>query len=97
MVGKGVLDVAVGDPRRGVEVVVLVEAPRRAGGLVGQVALGREALEVGHEAEPERVLDVHPLDGDEVAGDLCGALPETDAVVVDGDLVRVVGQGVESY
>lgn len=39
--------------------------PRGTGiGLGGEFTLREETLQVGHEAETERILDVHALDGD---------------------------------
>lgn len=66
--------------------------PRRTsgGGLGGQLTLGGEALQVGHEAQTERVLHVHALDRDQIAGHLGHALPEADDVVIHGETLRVI-------
>jgi hypothetical protein len=62
----------------------------------GKLALCREALKVGHEAQAQWVLDVHALHGDQIAGYLGGAFSKPDVVVVYREFVRVVRQSVHT-
>lgn len=48
------------------------------------------------QTKSQRVLKVHALDGDEVSGDLRSAFPEADAMVVHGELLRVVSERTET-
>jgi hypothetical protein len=41
-------------------------------------------------------LNVHAFNGDQIAGHLGGTFPETNIVVVHGELVWVVGQGIHT-
>lgn len=73
-------------------------APRWRGGLFGgQLPLGRTALQVAGQTQPQRVLHVQSFDPLQVAGHLGHALPETHAVVVHGVLVWVVGEWVQTW
>ena len=64
---------------------------RDAGWICGSVGgPGGEHLQVRHEPDPHRVLHVHALHGHEVPGHLGRALPESDAVIVHGEAMRVV-------
>ena len=69
----------------------LVVAPRRrrVPRLGGRIALRGVALEVAEQAHAQRVLDVHSLDGRQVARHLARALPEADAAVVESEAGRV--------
>jgi len=65
----------------------------RTGATLGrQLALLDKVLQVGHEAQAHRVLDVHALDGDKVPGHFGGALTEADDVIVHGHSLRVIAQ-----
>ena len=68
---------------------------RRVGGLE-VFFLGGKALEVAHEPQPERVLQVGPFETDQVPGHLGHALPESDAVVVEHQAVRIERQHVQA-
>lgn len=62
----------------------------------GQFPLSGVALQVTHEAKAEGILQVHALDGDEVASAFGSTLTETDAVIIRGKLVRIKGKGIKS-
>ena len=64
--------------------------------LVAQFPLRGETLQVGHETHPHRILHIHSFDGDQVTGHLGRAFAEPYRVVVHGELVRVVGQRIQS-
>jgi len=64
--------------------------PRGRRLLGGHLSLRREALQVRHESQPQRVLHVHALDAHHVARHLGGALPEAQTVVVHRQAVCFV-------
>lgn len=66
-------------------------------GLGRELPLRREALQVAHEAQAQRILDVEALAADQVPGDLRRALPEADAVVVHRVALGIVRVRVETW
>ena len=73
-------------------------AIRSAGWLsfVGKFTLGGEALQVRHEPQTERILHVHSFHADQVTGNFSGTFPEPDRMVIHGELVRIVGQSIQT-
>lgn len=67
-------------------------------GMVLGIPLGGEALQVGHETQPQRVLQVQPFDSHQVASYFGRALSEADTVVIHSKLSRVeVASAVIAY
>lgn len=50
------------------------------------------ALQVRKQSQTQRVLEVHPLDGYQVACHFGGALPEAHSVIFHSKLLRIVGE-----
>ena len=70
---------------------------RMSYGFVAKFTLSGKALQVRHETQAHRILDVHPFHGHQVASHFRRAFTESNIVVVHGELVRVVSQSVQSY
>lgn len=68
-----------------------------AGRLGGQFSLSRVALQVTHEAQPERVLQVDAFDGHQVTCHFAGAFAEAHGVVVHGKLVRIERKRIHTF
>lgn len=66
-------------------------------GFTSQLSLRREALQVAHEAQAQRVLDVQPLARHQVPRHLGRALAEPDAVVIHGVALGVVCERVQTW
>lgn len=55
-----------------------------------------KALQVRHETHAQRILDVHALVVDQIAGDLSNALTEPNVVVVHREALRIVSHVVDA-
>lgn len=62
-----------------------------------QLPLCSETLQVAHQSEPQRVLDVQPLTADQVACNFSCTLPEADVVIIHGVPLRVVSERVKTW
>ena len=65
---------------------------RRNDLFAAEFSLGSEALQVGHETHPQRILNVHSFDGDHVTCHFRCALPEAHRVVIHRVFMRIVSQ-----
>lgn len=59
-----------------------------------QLAFRHEALQVRHEPETKRILDIHSLHRDQITRHFRGTLAEAHDVIVDGETLRIKGHSI---